>query len=404
MSEPPPGPAPARRGPRDLLGCWLPRRWRRWWLILPLDALGLLLALALGVALLACRVDGAPYFLPGAPPDVESQFAHLGQVLAGSGEAGPDIARGYSTLCGWSSEWRPIFCAFYAMCLAERAAADPAFRPQAQEQLERCARAVLRLPADVVDPGTLAAHLATREYGSNPIITGYEGVVLGLRRQAGGDARYDPALRACADALAEWLERALTGPEPASFWTSDQALQVYAIWLADRAQGGDRTPLLARWEAAMRARFLDPDGLLISEVATHPDRVLTAPCGSSLAWTVIFLADPLPGLAREQYLAFCARRERRLLSLGASLEHASMWELGDTNSGPLILGFSPSATGFALGAHKLQGDPDRFTRALRVFELFGQPRRSPAGHLYYHLGNAMGDAILLYGKVARPRR
>jgi hypothetical protein len=229
-------------------------------------------------------------------------------------------------------------------------------------------------------------------------------VVLGLRRQVRGDDLFDPALAGCADALAAWLERSLEGPASETFWTSDQALQVYAVWLADRALGRDRSALLARWEAAMRGRFLDPDGLLWSEVATRPDRVVTPPCGSSLAWTVVFLADALPGLAREQYLAFCRHRERRLLSLAAAREHASSWELGDTNSGPLILGFSPAATGFALCAHKVQGDPARFTRALRVFELFGQPRRSPSGHLYYRLGNAMGDAILLYGKLARPRR
>lgn len=399
-----PGPEGHRRRLGDLAGFYLPRAWRRWWLYLPLDALLVVVASSLGLALYACHVSGEPYFAPTPPPDVEAQLAHLGDVLdrgARSGQA--DIVSGYSTLCGYSTEWRPIFYMFHAMALAERAAADPAFRPEAARQLTLCARLVLRVPPDVTEPAALRAWLEARDHDSAPIQTGYEGVVVGLRRQVTGDDLFDPAIAATSAALAAWIERCVDGAEPESFWTSDQAVQLHAIWLADRALGADRSALLARWEAAMRARFLDPDGLLCSEVATHPDRVVTTPCGSSLAWTAVFLVDALPAFAREQYDAFCRHRERRLLSLGAAKEHASSWELGDTNSGPLVLGFSPSATGFALCAHKLYGDRGRFTRALRVFEVLGQPRDDEQGRRRYYLGNAMGDAILLYGKVARPR-
>lgn len=402
MADPEP-PRP-RRAFADLAGFYLPRRLRRWWLYLPLDGLLLAAALFVGVALYACSVSGRPYFAGGVPEDVEAQFAHLGQVMErGAATGQPDIVSGYSKLCGYSTEWRPIFFMFYAMCLAERAAADPDFRPEAARQLTLCARGVLRVPEEVTESGALRAWLEARKYDSAPIQTGYEGVVVGLRRQVTGDDLFDPALAGAAAALEAWIERSL-GPEPESFWTSDHACQLHAIWLADRALGTDRAPLLARWEAAMRARFLDADGLLCSEVATNPDRVVTPPCGSSLAWTAVFLVDALPTLAREQYEAFCRHRERRLLSFGASQEHASSLELGDTNSGPLIFGFSPAATGFALCAHKLYGDQDRFTRALRVFEVFGQPRRDDAGRLRYHLANAMGDAILLHAKVASPRR
>ncbi len=406
-AEPEPASTPpdlARRRLGDLAGFYLPRRLRRWWLILPLDLVLGVVAAFLALAGYACTVSGAPYFAPTPPADVTAQLAHLTDVVDRGARAGQaDLVTGYSTLCGYSTEWRPIFYMFQAMLLAERAAADPTFRPEAARQLELCARMVLRVPGDVTEPAALRAWLEARDYDSAPIQTGYEGVVLGLRRQVTGDDRFDPAIAGTSRALAAWIERCVDGPAPESFWTSDHAVQLYAIWLADRALGADRGALLARWEAAMRARFLDADGLLCSEVATHPDRVVTTPCGSSLAWTAVFLVDALPTFAREQYDAFVRHRERRLLSLGAAKEHASSWELGDTNSGPLVLGFSPSATGFALCGHKLFGDEARFTRALRVFEVLGQPRTDDQGRRRYHLGNAMGDAILLYGKVARPR-
>lgn len=400
-----PAPVPRRRF-GDVAGFYLPRRVRRWFVYLPLDALLLLLALALTLSAWACQWRAEPYFEPELPADVRGQFDHLESVLRASARPGGrlDLTTGYSTLCGYSTEWRPIYFVFHAMALGERARAEPASAPACAELLTLCARGVLRVP-DEVTGDALPAFLAAREYDSAPVQTGYEGVVLGVRRLVAKDDRFDEGLRRCADALAAWLERCLAGAEPLSFWTSDQAVQVHAIWLCDQALGSDHRDLLARWEAAMRSRFLEPGtGLLCSEVATVPDRVVTPPMGSSVAWTAVFLADALPALAGEQYAAFGAHRERRLLSFGASKEHASSFEFGDTNSGPLILGFSPAATGFALCAHKLHDDPDRFARALRVFEVFGRPRRAPGGRLRYYLGNAMGDAILAYAKVARPRR
>ena len=69
----------------------------------------------------------------------------------------------------------------------------------------------------------------------------------------------------------------------------------------------------------------------------------------------------------------------------------------------MFLGISPSATGFGLCAHRLYGSRSEYARGYRVFELFGQPRTDDSGK-YYRLGNAMGDAILLYSKIARVRK
>jgi len=57
---------------------------------------------------------------------------------------------------------------------------------------------------------------------------------------------------------------------------------------------------------------------------------------------------------------------------------------------------------FTLCAHKLHGEPCSFSRTYRIIELLDSPRES-GDRKYYYRGNAMGDAIVLYAKVAQPR-
>ncbi len=184
-----------------------------------------------------------------------------------------------------------------------------------------------------------------------------------------------------------------------------QATQLYAIWLYDQATGTDHAALFERWLELMEERFMEPEpGLLISHIGVNPDRHLSVPRGSSLAWTSILLADVMPEFARAQYELMCRYRQQRVFSMAAVTEYekGNLLRFGDPDSGPLVFGFSPSASGFALGTHKLFGEPAEFARVYRVFELFGRPRRTEDTTSYY-LANAMGDAILLYGKVARRR-
>lgn len=386
-----------------VLGCLLPRRWRRWYLYLPLDTLLVILLLGGGLCLRACLVSGDPYFEGGLTADSRGQFRHLETVIR-RGAAGQrlGITDGYSTLCGYSNEWRPIFCMFYAMTLRERARLEPSSRAECVELLGLCARVVLRVPPEI-GPAELSAYLEERATGDNAIQLGYEGVVLGVRRLLVEDTTYDVTQRRIVDRLVEIVGGCLAPEARGRFWTSDQAAQLYAVWLSDQAHGTDHGELFRTWQEAVEARFCDGDSLLCSEVATGPDRVLTPPVGSSLAWTQVFLVDVLPGFARRQYDLLCAQRQRRVFSFEATYEFEGPFSFGTTNSGPLVFGLSPAATGFALGGHKLFGARDRFTRSLRVFEVLGGPREG-SGRRFYYLGNAMGDAIVLYGKIVQPRQ
>jgi hypothetical protein len=66
---------------------------------------------------------------------------------------------------------------------------------------------------------------------------------------------------------------------------------------------------------------------------------------------------------------------------------------GDVDSGPLVMGVSPAATGFALGDATLRGRPER-SGLLRTAELAGVSVR---GH--YLLAPLVGDSIMLAART-----
>lgn len=74
---------------------------------------------------------------------------------------------------------------------------------------------------------------------------------------------------------------------------------------------------------------------------------------------------------------------------------------GDIDSGPVVLGASVSATGFALASSRLHGDRETFVGLYRTAHLFGLPVGDSAGFRYVS-GGPLGNAILLAMLTAGP--
>ena len=356
------------------------------------------------LCLRASFISGRDYFGTRIAPDANRQLTHLHGLVERSREKGRvDIMDGYSPYCGFSSEWAAAYYTFYSMCLYEIAQREPERAAGFITDLTFCARSVLRVPT-VVSEVQLDGYFADRSYvRGSAIQAGYAGIVLSVRKLIAKDSLFDVPMKQNNECMVNHIGQCLDCMP--QFWSSDQATQLYAIWLYDQATGESHQDLFRRWERVMRERFMDRGtGLLYSNIATKPDRHLDEPLGSSIGWTALFLADVLPEFARDQYQRLCQYREKRYFNMAGVTEFPKVnpFYAGDTDSGPLLLGMSPSATGEAFCCHKLFGDQDRFTRILRVFEIFGGPRRDGTSTTYYR-ANALGDAILLYAKVARCR-
>lgn len=387
----------------NLFGFYLPTRFRRWFIFLPLNACILLLILVIALAIKGSFISGAPYFKPSPPEEALAQLSHLHGILERSAQSGRlNIFDGYTQICGQSAEWNTCFYVFYSMALRDILATHPGAVKDVRADLTWCARGILNVPRTIPEK-ELPAYFARRYYHGSTIYGGYVGIVLAIRKAVVGDDLFDVAMEKNAEGLAAYIAGCLE--HSTEFWSSDHATQLYAIWLYDKVSGKNHQALFTRWETAMRQKFIEPKtGLLYSEVGINPDVILSEPRGSSIGWTALFLVDVMPGFAEEQYQKLCSLREERILNFEGTREFSSRsWlKFGDTDSGPLVFGMSPSATGAALCCHKLFGNEDRFTAILRTFEVFGSSHHAP-GDSYYKHANALGDAILLYAKVARTK-
>ena len=88
-------------------------------------------------------------------------------------------------------------------------------------------------------------------------------------------------------------------------------------------------------------------------------------------------------------------QERTFLGFGGIHEYGPGHDGGgDVDSGPVLLGVSVSATGFALAPLRAYGHPDAFERIYRTADLFGMPVHED-DRLRFRTRGPIGNALLL---------
>jgi len=188
---------------------------------------------------------------------------------------------------------------------------------------------------------------------------------------------------------------ALIETYPGSSFPTDVAACVAAVSLHARATGAPRPGWLARWEREYRARWIDPrTGYLWQQGDWRTGAHRDAPRGSGTAVAAYFFTFVDVALVKDLERAL-ARHESSLLGFGAVREYAEGHAgPGDVDSGPVVLGVSVTATGFALGAARAAGDRALFTDVMRTTHLFGVPTGRDGG-TWFATGGPFGNALLL---------
>ena len=227
----------------------------------------------------------------------------------------------------------------------------------------------------------------------------YPALALGMARLV--DPAFPADLAAQHDALiAAFARRLLASPTglldtfPGRAYPTDVAAVAAAIAVHGRVTGADHTAVIAHWAQRVRAVQIDPGtGLVIQRMGVD-GQAHDAPRASGTGLAAYFAGFADRSLA-EELAAALFRQERGGLGFGAIEEYGDGYEgVGDMDSGPLILGISMSATGFALAPARAFGHRDRFTRLFRTTELFGLSLRSGT-RLRFATGGVIGNALLL---------
>jgi hypothetical protein len=226
---------------------------------------------------------------------------------------------------------------------------------------------------------------------------GYAGLALSLHRLVAPGTRFDRDEQSFADAIDRRFARGgLVETYPGETYPVDNASALAALAVHARATNAARPASLERGLDAIRDAIDPKTGLLRQSVPGG------APRGSGTALASYFLSYADEATSAALYRALHTELFRTVIGFGAVLEQADGSSRGDIDSGPVVLGFGVSASGFAIGASRVSGDRDAFRALWATAHLFGAPVAS-GGARTFATGGPLGDAIL-FAMATAPRR
>lgn len=308
----------------------------------------------------------------------------------------------------FNGEW--LFGTYFSAALGfgQLAIEHPGTRDANVQRMATCIRAMLRDEVREFDR-TMWRGDPIEAIGSeddHAAFMGYLNVVLGLHRLLDASSEF----AGLNDRISDHLEkRMLASPGlllesyPGEVYLVDNCAVIASIALRAKATGLDRRDLVQGWTALCRARYRDPkSGLLYQAYSPGSETPSDLGRGSGTALGLYLLGFADKDLSRELYGSVRARLAGRFLHFGAVREYPrGVKDAGDIDSGPIIMGFGLSPTGFTLAGARMFHDPDYFRALFASAHLCGAPldRRSRRD---YVVGGPLGNAILFAMFTALP--
>ena len=187
-------------------------------------------------------------------------------------------------------------------------------------------------------------------------------------------------------------------------YPADNCLAIASIGLHAKATGADHSQLLDRILDSFRHVCVDKEsGLLFQAINDFSGKPLDEPRGSGTTFGLYFLSFVDQQLAAELYQA--ARRELtgNVIGFGLMQEYpaSSRGGFGDIDSGPVIMNYGVSPTGFMIAGTRIFGDRVYFKQLYRTSVLFGAPLKS-GDDWEYVAGGPLGNAIMFAMLTAVP--
>lgn len=186
-------------------------------------------------------------------------------------------------------------------------------------------------------------------------------------------------------------------------WPVDSVVAAATLRLHDSLFPPRFSDTLDRWLDAAQEPLDPGTGLLPHRVDPRSGQPLEGARGSSQSIIARFLVEVDPDWGRSQYLLFRQQFVRPFLGAPGVREYpAGASGSGDVDSGPLVMGFSASATVVTLGAAQTQGDREVGDTLLRAAEAVGLPLRWDGAKRYAFGLMPVGDAFLVWAKTSSP--
>jgi hypothetical protein len=328
------------------------------------------------------------------------QLALAGELVAF--EEKDDRNRTSAPTNRFAGEWALVTHQMTALGLAQVCLAHPEVRARLAPEVTRAA-AKSFLP-EMRSFGTRAwggeDAMASLGGAHGHAYLAYAALALGMARLV--DPAFPEALAKKHDALvAAYERRLLASPTglietyPGEAYPTDVAAVAASIAVHGRATGVDHRRVLAHWREKVLSVQIDrKSGLVVQRMGALDGARHDAPRASGTALAAYFAGFADRSIAEKLAQGVFAH-EGSFLGFGAIEEYADgRWWGGDVDSGPVVLGASVAATGFALAPARALGYRDAFERMYRTTDLFGAPSAS-GGRLRFLSGGPIGNALLL---------
>ena len=361
-----------------------------------LVALGVALVVARGFPALLCGRDAASWLRD----DPRLQQALADELVAF--ETRDDGIRRVPAADRFAGEWALVTHQMVALGLAQLCLAHPEWRERYVPVLSRAAQKSFLI--EMRDFGTRAWHgedaLESLSSSHGHAYLAYSALAIGMARIF--DAQFPKSIAQQHDALIAAYERRMLASStglietyPREAYPTDVAAVAAAIAVHGRATGKDHRQVIAHWAARVAKFQIDKaSGLVIQRMGASDGKPHDAPRGSGTGLAAYFagFADRATAQRLTQGLL---RNHATWFGFGGIREYASGHHgRGDIDSGPVILGISVSATGFALAPAHAFGHEEMFTQLYRTTHLFGVPVAQFQG-MRFATGGPIGNALLL---------
>ena len=190
---------------------------------------------------------------------------------------------------------------------------------------------------------------------------------------------------------------------PGQAWPVDSVVAIATLRLHDTLFPPRFGTTIQRWLEAAQDRLDPATGLLPHRVDSKTGEVLEGGRGSSQSLIARFLVEVDPEWGRIQYALFRRQFVAPLLGAPGVREYPEhIAGQGDIDSGPLVAGFSASATVVMIGAAQVQGDREIADALIDASEAAGLPVRWGGAKRYLFGLLPIGDAFLVWAKTSRP--
>ncbi len=228
---------------------------------------------------------------------------------------------------------------------------------------------------------------------------GYFNLLLGLHRQLDPQSRFADLNDRITSALVRRLEASPIGlleSYPNETYPVDNCAVIASIAVHSRVTGTDRRKILDHFYRTLREKCIDAkSGLLIQAVYSRNGNPVDDPRGSGTALGIYFLSFADKELSAELYRSVRRELFDTVFGFGGVKEYPAHLKptVGDIDSGPVVLGYGLSPTGFLIGGARIHGDWNAFKRLFATAYACGAPYQHN-GKLNFVTGASLGDAIL----------